>query len=427
MNSALHTFRRSLALVLCSAVAAGADRFPQPDFESGYSLPTPTHPVPAWADSGALLAVVGLVLCLALASYLALRRRSRKGLFGLALVSLLTFGFFREGCVCAVGSVQNIALALADSAQTVPMPVLAFFVLPLAAALLVGRTFCAAVCPLGAAQELVLLRPVKIPYWLDQALGMFPVIYLGFAVLLAATGAGFVVCRFDPFVPFFRLNGPVFALVLGGSVLVLSTVVGRPYCRFACPYGVLLNWASRLSKWHVSITPDECVRCRLCEDSCPYGAIRTPTPDQPVERRALGVTRLGRVLIALPLLAVAGGAVFRLAGPTLARLHPTVALHGLVQQASDDASALPVEVETFRNSGQTVPDLAAAAAEVRGRFRTGSMWLGAIFGLAFGLKLLRLSVKRTRDDYEPDRGACLSCGRCFDYCPKERVRRAASP
>ena len=67
-----------------------------------------------------------------------------------------------------------------------------------------GRTFCAAVCPLGAVQELVAVRPVKVPRWLDQALGLLAYVYLGAAVMFAATGTAFLICRYDPFVGFFR-------------------------------------------------------------------------------------------------------------------------------------------------------------------------------------------------------------------------------
>ena len=56
-------------------------------------------------------------------------------------------------------------------------------------------------------------------------------------------------------------------------VLVLSTFVGRPYCRFLCPYGALLGLLSRVSWKHATITPDECINCKLCEDACPFGAI----------------------------------------------------------------------------------------------------------------------------------------------------------
>ena len=60
-------------------------------------------------------------------------------------------------------------------------------------------------------------------------------------------------------------------------MLLIGVFVGRPYCRFLCPYGVLLNLASRLSRWRVTITPSACVQCRLCEKSCPLGAIEVPS------------------------------------------------------------------------------------------------------------------------------------------------------
>ena len=53
----------------------------------------------------------------------------------------------------------DIALALADSTYPVPLAVVAFFALPLGFALFFGRTFCAGVCPMGAMQDLVSLRP----------------------------------------------------------------------------------------------------------------------------------------------------------------------------------------------------------------------------------------------------------------------------
>jgi Pyruvate/2-oxoacid:ferredoxin oxidoreductase delta subunit len=44
-------------------------------------------------------------------------------------------------------------------------------------------------------------------------------------------------------------------------------------------------------------------------------------------------------------------------------------------------------------------------------------------GLVFGVKLVQLTVRRQRTDFEPDRGACVSCGRCFWYCPEEHARQ----
>ena len=47
---------------------------------------------------------------------------------------------------------------------------------------------------------------------------------------------------------------------------------------------------------------------------------------------------------------------------------------------------------------------------------------GAWIGLVIGVKLIHLSIRRRRTEYEPDRANCVSCGRCFWYCPNEQVR-----
>lgn len=230
-----------------------------------------------WSDT---LHVILLAVALAVAAYLAIWRRSRRGLVWLSIASLGYFGFYLGGCVCPVGSIQNVAAGLADPTYTVPITVVLVFALPLVAALLFGRVFCSSVCPLGAIQDLVLLRPVHLPLWLEYALGFVPYVYLGLAVLLAATGSGFIVCRMDPFVGFFRLDGSPQMLITGGALLAVSMIIGRPYCRFLCPYGVLLGMCSRVARWRVSITPDECIRCRLCEKACPFEAIRPPTIEE---------------------------------------------------------------------------------------------------------------------------------------------------
>ena len=187
------------------------------------------------------LDVVVLAACLGMASWLIYKRRSRKGLMALSIFSLLYFGFWRKGCVCSIGSLQNVSLALCDRSYAVPLGVVAFFVLPLAVALFAGRSFCAGVCPHGALQDLVLLKPVKLPPWLEQALSVLPYIYLGAGVLFAATGSAFIICQYDPFVPIFRISGRALMVLSGVALLLLGVFVGRPYCRFLCPYGALLK------------------------------------------------------------------------------------------------------------------------------------------------------------------------------------------
>ena len=265
--------------LLAVSTAVGELRFPPPDFETGYEMPHMTRPL-ARAQWQETMDVAVLAGALSVGAYLALWRRSRTGMLGLTIFSLAYFGFYRGGCVCPIGAIQNVSLAVADSSYVLPFTVALFFVLPLAFAALFGRVFCAGVCPLGAMQELVLVKPVKVPDWLEEGLGVLPLLYVGVAVLYAVTDTAFVICRFDPFVSFFRLNGRFLILVGGGIVLGISTFVGRPYCRFLCPYAPLLAVISRFAWKRASITPHECVGCTLCDDACPYGAIERPTPEK---------------------------------------------------------------------------------------------------------------------------------------------------
>ena len=253
------------------------ERFPPPDFESAYQMPVMDQPAPDSSWEG-VSAVIALAVALVLAAVITHRLRSRRAMAVLSVASLVYFGFIRQGCICPVGSTQHVALSLFDGAYVVPLTVALFFALPLGFALFQGRVFCAGVCPLGAAQDVVLIKPVKVPGWLAQALGLLPYLYLGLAMLAVANGSGFLICRYDPFVAFFRRSGTMGMLATGGVIIALSTFVGRPYCRFLCPYAVLLRLCSRWTRRRVSTTPDECVVGGLCETSCPFGAIHPPTP-----------------------------------------------------------------------------------------------------------------------------------------------------
>src|SRR6056297_2226197 len=99
-------------------------RFPRPEFESGYEQPNTTTPEPRSSELE-YFDVFVLLLVLSLATYFALRSRSRKGILWLSVFTLLYFGFFREGCICAIGSVQNVSLSLFSAEYSISWAVLA--------------------------------------------------------------------------------------------------------------------------------------------------------------------------------------------------------------------------------------------------------------------------------------------------------------
>jgi NosR/NirI family transcriptional regulator, nitrous oxide reductase regulator len=402
---------------------SGVERFPPPEFDAGYVMPTTSTPEPR-AGLAEYVDVTVLLGCLCLATYYVLHERRRRPVFLLMLFSLCYFGFYRKGCICPVGSTQDVTLALFNSHYLVPLSVVAFFFLPLVFTLFYGRTFCAAVCPLGAIQDVMLVRPRNVPAWLEHALGVLPFVYLGAAVLLAATGSAFLICRYDPFVSFFRRSGSGNMMLLGAGFLLLATVIGRPYCRFLCPYGALLRVVSRFSWQNVTLSPLDCIRCQLCDVACPFGAIDEPLPEFEPRKPGAGRGRSALVWILLPLLILGGAYLGRPLAVPLSRLHPSVAL---AEQVAGEESGKIIEPndasKAFAQSGRTKESLYADALNVRNRFVLGAAWFGAFIGLMVGLKLLALNYAPIPTTFEPNPSTCLSCGRCYTYCPKEIVRQ----
>jgi len=363
--------RVSLAILLAVLMlpqAVAESRVPPPDFETGYERPVLTFQTRQIfareiADAVVLMAALGLS-----ASFL-LRKRSRASVFVLGLSCLLYLGVYKKGCICPVGAIQNVTCALCRADYAVPIVVIAVFILPLIAALMWGRVFCGSVCPLGAIQDLFLFRPIRVPRWLEASLGLLRYFFLGLAVFFVADRSVFIICQYDPFVGFFRFAGPAWKYALGAGLLGLGMFIGRPYCRFLCPYGAILSLLARWTTSGVSITPDECIRCKLCDDACPFGAILRPAVEQRTSTRS-------KILLA------------------------SLALLTLI------------------------------ALAIGGYFAGGKSVAGAILGLWFGLvialKLISLMHRRERKAYEVDHAACLSCGRCYQWCPRERKRLAAA-
>ncbi|MBC8486334.1 MAG: 4Fe-4S binding protein [Bacteroidetes bacterium] len=397
--------------------SAAQQRFPKPEFETGHTQPPTLTPEPR-AELLEIIDVGVLILSLSLITWFILKKRSRKGVFWMSIFSIVYFGFYREGCVCSVGSLQNITLALFLPEYKIPVTVIAFFVIPLIYTLFFGRTFCAGICPLGAIQDIFVIKPYSLKSWANSLLGLFPYIYLGLAVLYAATATDFIVCRYDPFIGIFRFNGTFFMLVIGGIFLLTSIFIARPYCRFFCPYGVLLNIVSRFSGKHMTITPTECIQCKLCENSCPFDAIQKPVLVNVLDNRRTTVKRFIQLSLIIPLLIFLGGWTGSRFHENLASVNPKVRLANVLLEENNEINEdTQVEIDAFKSSGNTEGKLYSEAASIVKDFYTGGWILGGFLGLVFGLTLAGLSRFQYRTDYTPNKGTCLSCARCMDYCP----------
>ena len=417
MNKRLLLLMLMMILTIQGLNVYGVQRFPKPEFESGYVQPETLQPG-ARAEILAFIDIIVLAIALILTTWFVLKKRSRNLVFLISLISLAYFGFYRHGCICSIGAIQNVTLAIFYSSYVIPLSVVAFFILPLVFALFFGRTFCAGVCPFGAIQDLVSFKPQKLGPRLNAVLGLIPYIYLGLAVLYAATGSDFIICRYDPFVGIFRLDASFGMFIFAGTLLISGIFIARPYCRFLCPYGVLLNWISRFSWKHLTITPATCIQCRLCEDSCPYDAIDLPVTDKNPENRSATLRKLILICFLVPFFTLLGGYTVSRVHENLAGLNAKVRLaQTLLEPAASADQPESFEVAAYKSSGKPVSVVYAEATAVLKQFYLGSWILGCFLGLVFGITLAYRLVTRYSADYVPNKGTCFSCTRCVDYCP----------
>jgi len=422
MNQIKRYFLLVCVLIYMALQSFGAaeakQRFPKPEFANGYTQPETLAPSPRQLFME-YFDVFMLLVVLSVTTWFVLKKRSRRGVFWTSVFSLLYFGFYREGCICSIGSIQNVVLALVDPTYAIPVTALLFFLLPLIFALFFGRTFCAGACPLGAIQDIIVLKPIELPKWIQKVLGLIPYLYLGLAILYVATKSEFIICRYDPFVGFFRFDAPFDMLILGILFLAVGVFVARPYCRFFCPYGVLLGWMSRFSSRHMSITPAACIQCKLCSNSCPFGAIDEPVAE--TGKRRSNVNRLMTYFILLPLWIGIGGLAGSMVHIPLSKFNKTVYLaEQIIEHPEVKNDPKNIDVRTFLSSGKTTEQLIQEARDIQKQFYWGGWILGGFMGLVVGSSLINLSKFRKREDWEPNKTNCLSCARCMDYCPVKK-------
>lgn len=390
-------------------------RFPEPEFDT-YRLPEMVLESAVFDSS--LLRAGLLLLFLFGSGYCFYRRRSRKALLLLHLLGLAVFGFLLHACPCPVGIVQNIAEAAATGAP-LPLAYLLLFTLPLLCALLCGRLFCAGACPLGALQELMPGKKLRLPPALDRFLRLGAVLVLLLVLVCTVAGIGFPLCRLDPYLPIFlrSFNHPYLWLTV--VFLLLGLLLSRPFCRYLCPYGVLLRLFSLLAWKKPVITTHDCINCRLCQQSCPNNAIIAPECDASPAQRKRGLRRLELLLASIPLALALGGFLGYAAAPLLYPLHRAISLEQKLQQRTEPELA----VDAFEKSQQPATELSAAADRGRRIIRTGLTLSGLLFAAWVLAELLAQARRRPEEDIHCiDQTLCLCCGRCYQACPLEKPR-----
>lgn len=104
--------------------------------------------------------------------------------------------------------------------------------------------YCANMCPLGSAQELMgklSHRKLTVGKKAQKALTAFRMLLWGVLMVLMLGGITVGWMDYELFTAFIYSSAPTLMLVVAVLLLVLSVFIGRPYCRFVCPTGTLMR------------------------------------------------------------------------------------------------------------------------------------------------------------------------------------------
>lgn len=148
-------------------------------------------------------------------------------------------------------------------------------------AILFGPVLCGWICPLGTVQEWVGKLGRKlfkrryntfVPAKIDRVLRLLRYVVLVWVLVMTALTATLVFQEYDPYYALFSIiHGEV---AIGGMVilviiLILSLVVERPFCKYACPYGAFLGLFNRIRIFKIRRVSSTCISCNACSRACP--------------------------------------------------------------------------------------------------------------------------------------------------------------
>lgn len=228
-----------------------------------------------------ILVTLGLMI-LGTLYFFKLRRREIR-YFALA-ISLIYLGFIRGGCLCVVGSLQQLSLYLIGAINGNYLYWLTLFFLPLGFSIIFGRIFCGYACPIGAWQQLLAgigsnLTKFRMPQKLDKFLKYFKYLFAIVIVGIAVSTRYPFFQKIDPFSYLFAFNFTLYGIISIAIVSCASLLISRPFCRYICPYGAVMAIFSKFSLYKLK-AKNGCKSCTLCDRVCETDAITKGIVDQ---------------------------------------------------------------------------------------------------------------------------------------------------
>jgi len=197
--------------------------------------------------------------------------RKIKPVFLLAAVAIL--GFYRGG-PGVISSFQNTFLFFIGATDVWPAIVLFLGVIVLT--YFFGRVFCGWTCYLGAIQEFLYIGKIKILQTekAQKIMRIIRYVILGVLITQLIITQTIEWNKIGPFRVLFNLYSPnITGYILLGILLISSLFIYRPFCKTACPVGLILGWVTKIPGASVLGITNSCAGCKTCNTSCQINAI----------------------------------------------------------------------------------------------------------------------------------------------------------
>ena len=188
----------------------------------------------------------------------------------LLLLAVLVFGVFLGSDPSPMGTVKD-TIALYGIERVFFPPRLVAFAVFTAMVIVGNKMICGWGCQFGTLQDLIgQMSPIKqklrVPFKWSQRIRVTVFIVFSLAAFLLSVDLIGVI---DPFMIYAPAKVTFLAGIFIALLLLLSLVTYRPWCTFACPFGLTGWFFERFALYRVHWDEKKCIACGTCKRICP--------------------------------------------------------------------------------------------------------------------------------------------------------------
>ncbi len=206
------------------------------------------------------------------------RFRATRKLRGVFLISsAVTLGFYIGACPCPISSFSYTIIALSGG-EFIWVNMIWFLAL-IPITYFFHKVWCGWICHLGALQEFIFIPAANLKF-LESEKSQKVMKYIRYVLVLAliiqvVITHSYLYDEIDPFKTAYNLgyNAGYTEWVLLALLLISSVFIYRPFCKSACPIGLLLGLVTKIKGAAVVGTDPNCLGCTVCAQSCSMNAI----------------------------------------------------------------------------------------------------------------------------------------------------------